>query len=108
MNGAEVDHFTGRLARFTSQGLPPPEAEALADQLVIRDREGDDRRLCLECVHLSGRRCGAWQRAAVGGPVLPASLLTLLQRCAAFDLGPTSEDVAAHTPKTRTLTARGV
>lgn len=100
MTGAEIDRFTARIARFTDQGLTLPQAEALADRLVIRDRDGDDRRLCLECAHLSGRRCGAWQRASVGGPVLPTSLLTLPQRCAAFDAGRTKEDVAAHNPCT--------
>lgn len=99
MNTAELGRFTAQVARFTDQGLPLVEAEALADRLVIRDRDGDDRRLCLECAHLSGRRCGAWQRAAVGGPVLPTSLLALPQRCTEFDAGPTNEDVAAHTPQ---------
>lgn len=101
MNGAEIGRFTVRLARFTDEGLPLIEAEALADKLVLRDRDGDHRRLCLECAHLSGRRCGAWQRAAVGGPVLPTSLLALPQRCAAFDAGRTKENVAAHAPLLR-------
>lgn len=100
MNGAEIDRFTVRLARFTDQGLSPIEAEALADKLVIRDRDGDDRRLCLECEHLNGCRCAAWRRAAVGGPVLPTALLALPQRCAAFDAGRTKEGAAAHTPQT--------
>ncbi|MCY1206637.1 hypothetical protein D9M72_182110 [compost metagenome] len=100
MNGTEIGRFTVRLTRFTDQGLSLIEAEALADKLVLRDRDGDDRRLCLECAHLSGRRCGAWQRAAVGTQALPISLLALSQRCAAFDAGRTKEDVAAHTPRT--------
>ncbi|WP_062469499.1 hypothetical protein [Variovorax boronicumulans] len=100
MTGVEIDRFTARLARFTDNGLPLVEAEALADRLVIRDRDGDDRRLCLECAHLSGRRCGAWQHAAVGEPVVSTALLALLQRCPAFDSGRTKEDVAAHTPRT--------
>lgn len=100
MNTAELGRFTARVARFTDRGLPLVEAEALADRLVIRDRDGDDRRLCLECVHLSSRRCAAWRLAAVGGPVLPTALLALPQRCAAFDAGPTKEDVAAHAPRT--------
>ncbi|MGO4609548.1 hypothetical protein AB4142_24700 [Variovorax sp. 2RAF20] len=101
MNGTELDCFTVRLARFTDQGLSLIEAEALADKLVLRDRDGDDRRLCLECEHLSGRRCGAWQRASVGTQALPASLLALPQRCAAFDAWRTEEDVAAYnTPRT--------
>jgi hypothetical protein len=47
MNGQELDTFTARLARFTEKGLTLAQAEAAADRLVIRDREGDDRALCL-------------------------------------------------------------
>ncbi|KQU87635.1 hypothetical protein ASC78_26010 [Variovorax sp. Root318D1] len=100
MTGAEIDRFTARLARFTDKGLSLIEAEALADRLVIRDRDGDDRRLCLECAHLSGRRCGAWLLAAVGGPIVSTALLELPQRCPAFDSGRTKEDLAAHALRT--------
>lgn len=100
MNGDEIDHLAMRLVRFIDQGVPLNDAEALADRLVIRDREGDDRQSCLECAHLSGRRCGAWQLAGIGGPNVPVNLLTLPQRCAAFDAERTKEDVAAHTPRT--------
>lgn len=99
MNGAELGRSAVRLAKFIDQGLSLIEAEALADKLVVRDRDGDDRRLCLECAHLCGRRCAAWRVAAVGGPVLSTALLTLPQRCAAFNAGSTKEDVAAHTPQ---------
>jgi hypothetical protein len=84
MNGQEIDTFTARLARFTDWGLSLAEAEALADRLVIRDREDDDRRLCLECAHLSGRRCSAWREAAIGGPAVSADLMRMPQRCAGF------------------------
>jgi hypothetical protein len=48
---------------------------------VIRDREGDDRRLCLECSHLQGSgRCGNHVRAGVGRD-LPLELVLMLQRC---------------------------
>ena len=63
MNTTEVDTFTARLARFIDKGVSYDEAERLADALVIRDREGDDRRLCLECPHLQGvgrLRCGSY------------------------------------------------
>lgn len=81
MNTAEIDTFTGRLALFTGRGLRLTDAEALADKLVIRDRVGDDRRLCLECANLSGRRCGAWHQSGIGGPSVPIDLLDVLQRC---------------------------
>jgi hypothetical protein len=89
LNGAEIDTFTERLARFTDRGLSLTDAEALADKLVIRDRDGDDRRLCLECLHLkSGAArwgCNQWTRAGLGAAGLPADLVRQLQRCDAFN-----------------------
>ena len=93
MNGAEIDTFTARLARFTDKGVSHGDAERLTDKLVMRDREQDDRRLCLECTHLSGYgasswRCGNWQRAGVAirarDVQLPADLVQQLQRCDGF------------------------
>ena len=85
MNAAEIDRFTMRLARFTDKGLTLADAEALADKLVIRDREGDDRRLCLECLHLRrDRRCNARTVADGPGGSLIDALPTILQRCDQF------------------------
>lgn len=93
MTGAEIDLFTARLQRFTDKGLTRTDGEALADKLVIRDRETDDRRCCLECRHLSGYghtswRCGNWQAAGVAirprDTQLPANLVLQLQRCDGF------------------------
>jgi len=84
MNSGEIDTFTARLGRFTDKGLAYDEAEALADKLVQRDREGDDRRLCLECRHLQGAgrwRCGNWQQAGVAQQGLARDLVLMLQRC---------------------------
>lgn len=97
----EASTFARRRAALFGRGLSEVDADDLAERLHLRDVEGDDRRLCLECVHLNGRRCVAWRRAAVGGPVLPTALLALPQRCAAFDAGRAQEDVAAHTPRTQ-------
>lgn len=87
MNRVEVDTFVGRLARFTDRGLIVPVAEALADKLVIRDREADDRRVCLECAHLQGFtfHCGNWRRAEVARDRLAGELVLMLQRCAGFN-----------------------
>ena len=92
MTGAEIDTFTARLARFTDKGLLDLDAgERLADKLVIRGREQDDRRQCLECTHLhrgGGWRCGNWQRAGVAlrarDAQLPADFVGQLQRCDGF------------------------
>jgi len=91
MNGAEIDTFTARLARFTDKGLSLDDAERLADKLVIRDREADDRRVCLECVHLRhGGRCGNWRAAGVASNAMdarfPGDFTTMLQRCDGYQL----------------------
>lgn len=89
MTGPEIATFTARLARFTDMGLDLEAGERLAGKLVIRDREQDDRRQCLECLHLHGDgRCGNWRRA--GGPIrahdaqLPKDFVNLMQRCDGF------------------------
>ena len=93
MNTGEIDTFTARLARFTDRGLGLDGAAALADKLVTRDRESDDRRLCLECFHLSGHfgkawDCRNWQRAGMAlrarDAQLSAALVWQLQRCDGF------------------------
>ncbi len=93
MNAAEIELFTARLHRFTDKGLTVTEGEALADQLVVRDRKADDRQFCLECRHLSGYgqsswRCGDWQGAGIAirprDTQLPADLVLQLQRCDGF------------------------
>jgi hypothetical protein len=93
MNGAEIDLLTARLHRFTDKGLTIADGESLADKLVVRDREADDRRFCMECRQLSGLgqtswRCGNWQAAGVAirsrDSLLPADLVLQLQRCHGF------------------------
>jgi len=93
MTGAEIDLFAARLARFTTKGVIHADAESIADKLVQRDRDDDDRRLCLECKHLVGYgrtnwRCGNWQSSGVAIKArdvqLPVDLVQQLQRCAVF------------------------
>ena len=59
-------------------------AEAMADRLVIRDREQDDRRTCLECTTYRPGRCGNHRRAGLQAPDVGRDLATLLQRCPGF------------------------
>ena len=90
MNTAEIDRFTARLARFTDHGMILLDAEGLADRLVIRDREQDDRAMCLECTHLQrAGRCANWQHSGVAirarDAFMPAELVRQLQRCEGFN-----------------------
>ena len=99
MNGAEIATLAVRLRRFTDKGLTCNDGETLADKLVVRDRDQDDRRVCLECKHFAGHgagswRCGNWQAAGVAirsrDSQLPADLVMQLQRCDGFTAHPTS------------------
>jgi len=83
--------FTARLARFTDKGVTLTDAQTFAIQLQTRDRDLDDRRMCLECRHLNGFgawQCANWCKAKVAHRPrdngLPAELVTKLQRCDGF------------------------
>ncbi len=89
LNARELNAFAARLSSFTDKRLALAEMERLADQLVLRDRQWDDRRLCLECLNLrrSGSTwvCAKWQLAGLGSTGVPADLAWQLQRCDGFE-----------------------
>ena len=70
---AEIVIFQQRQARITWLGYPG--AAGLAETLVHRDRDGEPRRLCVECAHAGpGWRCARRE----------AFMLDQLQRCPSF------------------------
>ena len=70
---AEIVSFEKRVARSTWLGYP--DAKGRAEKLLHRDRDADDRRLCVECQHAGpGYRCA----------MRDAFLLDQLQRCPKF------------------------
>ena len=83
MNGQEIDTLMARQDLFYQRGAAPHDAERLADSLVSRDRDDDDRRLCMECRHLHGAgpyRCGNARAAGLHADLARDLVLTLL-RC---------------------------
>ena len=105
MSGLEIGTFETRLHKFTEKGLARKYGEVLADKLVLRDRESDDRRVCLECQHLAGHgagswRCGNWMRAGVAkqqrDASLPANLVNQLQRCNGFYLSVVGDELGCN------------
>jgi hypothetical protein len=87
-NADTIDAFTARRDAILRRGYSADDADDLAERLTLRDREQDDRRMCIECTHLGERgRCLA---AAVGR--LPGAdrrlepVPIILQRCEGFGL----------------------
>lgn len=72
-NDAEIFIATTRAVRFVRMELRC-EADHLAELLTLRDRDNDDRRLCVECRHGRVARCPDG---------LPMPVATL-HRCGAF------------------------
>lgn len=71
---AEIVAFQKRQARVSWLGYGK-HADRLAEKLLHRDRDIDDRRLCVECVHAGpGWRCARRE----------AFMVDQLQRCPAF------------------------
>ena len=86
---AEIEVFLAREARFARLGRVV-DAEHLAERLTLRDRELDDRKLCLECAALANnRRCElAAQGRLPGADRHLEPVPTILQRCPGFTLAP--------------------
>lgn len=83
----EIEQAGRYVALMTRRGLDAETVERVTDRLILRDREGDDRRLCLECAHLAGSgRCGAAARGALRNADRRLEPLPLiLQRCEGFE-----------------------
>ena len=81
---SEIGHYARRLLSFAGRGVEMSTAEALADRLVGRDRDADDRHLCLECTGMQQGRCTHWRATGLGQPGIPAGMATTLQRCEVF------------------------
>lgn len=56
-NEQEAALCADRLQSFQAKGIPTDGAQALANRLIRRDRQLDDRRSCAECVSFHAGRC---------------------------------------------------
>lgn len=74
---AEIATFSARVMLFIRRGVNPTDADDLAERLTLRDRDGDDMVMCVECRHGPARTCP-------GGTPLPVGVLS---RCEGFDRG---------------------
>jgi len=85
-DNAEIAAFTARTEHFALLGRA--DADDLAERLTLRDRGGDDRRICLECTWLgeTGRCLAAATGRIPGADRRLEPVQTVLQRCSAFGL----------------------
>ena len=81
---ADIACFVDRRARLLRWGWGEGEAEKLAERLVRRDREGDDRVSCTDCRHYRPGRCGNHAPAGLRAPDVGRDLAVMLQRCPGF------------------------
>lgn len=84
-NDAEIDLFMSRAAKFAMLGRA--DAEHLAERLTLRDRQADDRGMCVECreFEVTGR-CAAARRGAIHGADRRLEpVQNILMRCSTFD-----------------------
>ena len=80
----DIARFEDRRARLMRWGWSEAEAEKLAERLVRRDREGDDRVSCADCRHYRAGRCGNHISAGLWAPDVGRDLAGMLQRCPGF------------------------
>jgi hypothetical protein len=75
----ELEVFARRVKIFVKEGLNEEEAEGLAEAMLVRDAEGDDRRVCFECTKYQPAKvlCSVYRKRP---------LRFTLQRCEFFDL----------------------
>jgi hypothetical protein len=84
---AEIEVFLARSKRLSARYRA--DAEHLAERLTLRDRQADDRRMCLECRELeAGGRCAAARRGALTSTARRFEpTQNILMRCPAFRSG---------------------
>jgi hypothetical protein len=80
-NDAQIGRFTHRVVLFIRRCINATDADDLAEGLHLRDLQGDDRIMCIECRHLQGSACGNWRAAGLASAGISRDLAVQLQRC---------------------------
>ena len=81
----DIARFLDRRTRLIGWGWPEADAEKLAERLVKRDREQDDRVSCTDCRHYRPGRCGNHRPAGLHSGEVGRDLAAMLQRCGGHD-----------------------
>lgn len=81
---ADIEAFLARRSRLMRWGWSEVDAERLAERLVSRDRDTDDRVSCIDCRHYRPGRCSNHRSAGLTVADLGRDLASTLQRCGGF------------------------
>lgn len=83
----EIDRLAKRMALFTRRGFSSEKSGELAELLLLRDADRDDRRMCIECSHLQrdGGCFAARQGWIFGATTNLTPVPDMLQRCERFE-----------------------
>lgn len=76
--------FNQRMALFFDR----KDAKELAQRLQRRDRDRDDRRICMECAHFSANTSCRNHKLAEVPQMVGSDFSVMLQRCSGFALSP--------------------
>ena len=79
-----IARFQTRVVRLVRLGFDADDADDLAERLHLRDVEGEDRTLCVECSHYRPGRCGNHRDAGLHTAELARDTAVTLQRCTGF------------------------
>jgi len=85
---SEIARFLKRRTKLVRWGWAALDAEGLAERLVLRDRDQDERVNCTDCGHFQPGRCGNHTCAGLSASALSRDFASLLQRCAGFKTVP--------------------
>ena len=80
-SGADIARFVDRRRRLLRWGWPEAEAQRLAERLVRRDREQDERVSCADCQYYRPGQCGNRSGAGLSTAEVGRDLAGMLQRC---------------------------
>jgi len=80
----EIRAFTARTVLFMRRGLSATDSDDLGERLVLRDRDQDDRKLCVECASYRTGRCITPVAAGLVSDAIGVELAAQLQRCPGF------------------------
>lgn len=81
---ADIARFLYRRVRLLRWGWSEADAEKLADRLVQRDREADNRVSCTDCRYYWPGHCSNQRRAGLHASNVGRDLAATLQRCPGF------------------------